>query len=68
VEPCPMCAAAIGWAQVPRVVYGASDPKRGYSVMYARTPFHPRCIVESGVLAGPCSELVTEFFRSMRKK
>lgn len=68
VEPCPMCAAAIGWAQVPRVVYGASDPKRGYSVMYARTPFHPRCIVESGVLAGPCSELVTEFFRSRRKK
>ena len=68
VEPCPMCAAAIGWAQVPRLVYGADDPKRGYSVMYERSPLHPRCEVSRGVMADECSAIVSDFFRARRHK
>lgn len=67
VEPCAMCAAAIGWAQVPRLVFGAADTKRGYRCMYAASPLHPRCRVTEGVLAARCSELMTEFFKSRRK-
>lgn len=66
VEPCAMCAAAIGWAQIPRVVIGAPDPKRGYSVMYARSPFHPRATIITGILQADCSALMLTFFRSRR--
>lgn len=66
VEPCLMCAGAIAWAQVGRIVIGAPDPKRGYTV-YTPAPFHPRAKVESGVLAAECSALVTSFFRSLRR-
>lgn len=65
VEPCLMCAGALGWAQVARVVYGASDPKRGYS-RYTDAPFHPRTRVEGGVLEEECSELMRTFFKSKR--
>lgn len=66
VEPCLMCAGAIDWAQVPRIVVGAPDEKRGYSTLVARKPFHPRATVTEGVLAGECMALMQEFFRSRR--
>ena len=66
VEPCPMCAGAIGWSQIRRVVYGASDEKRGYSRIMSRSPFHPKCTVTSGVLAEECASLMRSFFASKR--
>ena len=65
VEPCIMCAGALGWAQVRRVVYGASDEKRGFR-MFAPKALHPKCEVVSGVLEEECRTLMTEFFRSKR--
>ena len=69
VEPCLMCAGAIGWAQVGRIVYGADDPKRGYAVMTSgapRGPFHPKATVTRGVLAEECGELMKSFFARRR--
>ena len=65
VEPCVMCAGALAWAQVGRIVYGAADPKRGYSV-YAPEALHPRTQVTAGVLAEECVELMRQFFKSKR--
>ncbi len=65
VEPCLMCAGAIGWSQLPRIVYGASDPRRGYSAFTLR-PFHPRATVTSGVLADECAALMKSFFAKRR--
>ena len=65
VEPCPMCAGAIGWAQIKRIVYGAPDPKRGYAT-YAPRVFHPKATVTSGVLEPECSALIREFFKTKR--
>ena len=65
IEPCVMCAGAIGWAQVSRVVYGASDAKRGYSV-YAPKALHPKTIVQHGVLEKECAEIVQNFFKEKR--
>ncbi len=65
VEPCPMCAGALAWSQTKRVVYGASDPKRGYN-LFSPSLMHPRTEIEGGVLAEECGALVTEFFRSKR--
>lgn len=65
VEPCVMCAGAIGWAQIARIVYGASDPKRGFAT-YAPKAFHPKARVTSGVLESECRELIQEFFKSKR--
>lgn len=65
VEPCIMCAGAIGWAQVGRVVWGADDAKKGYR-RYAQTVFHPKTVVARGVLAGECEELMTSFFAGLR--
>ena len=65
VEPCVMCAGAIGWAQVQRVVYGASDEKRGLTV-YAPKALHPKCTVSSGVLEAECRELMQSFFAKKR--
>lgn len=65
VEPCPMCAAASAWAQVGRIVYGASDPKRGYS-LFTPSLLHPKTEVVSGVLAEECGGMVAEFFRNKR--
>ncbi len=66
VEPCAMCAGAIGWAQVGRVVYGAADAKRGYSV-FAPKVLHPKCKVQSGLLEEDCAALMTQFFKNKRK-
>lgn len=65
LEPCPMCAAALYLAQVGRVVYGASDPKRGYTTISDKL-LHPKCSVTTGVLADECGELITNFFTSKR--
>ena len=65
VEPCPMCAAASSWAQMGRIVYGAKDPKRGYS-LFTPSLLHPKTEVQQGVLEEECSELVTNFFKTKR--
>lgn len=65
VEPCVMCAGAIGWAQISRIVYGAPDPKRGYAT-YSPRAFHPKATVTAGVLEDECRELMQEFFKSKR--
>lgn len=65
VEPCVMCAGAIGWSQMGRVVYGATDPKRGFAV-FAPKAMHPKTEVVSGVLADECGVLMKEFFRRKR--
>ena len=65
VEPCPMCAGALGWAQVGRIVYGAIDPKRGHS-LFSPSLLHPRTQVAAGILADECAALMTEFFQSKR--
>lgn len=69
VEPCLMCAGAISWAQVPVIVYGASDPKRGYACQTAQrpgVPFHPRATVTAGILADECAALMRAFFSPRR--
>ena len=65
VEPCVMCAGAIGWAQVKRVVYGAADEKRGFTI-FAPNALHPKCTVLSGVLESDCRELMQSFFAQKR--
>ena len=65
VEPCVMCAGALGWAQISRVVYGAPDDKRGYRT-YAPRALHPKCNVTAGVLEDECRQLMQTFFRSKR--
>lgn len=65
VEPCLMCAGALAWSQIGRIVYGASDDKRGYHTMCAN-PFHPKTEVEGGILADECASLITSFFRGKR--
>ena len=65
VEPCPMCAAASAWAQLGRIVYGAIDPKRGYS-KFSPSLLHPKTEVEAGVMAEECGSLVSDFFKNKR--
>lgn len=65
VEPCPMCAGAIGWAQIPRIVYGAPDEKRGYRLI-APKAFHPKATVVAGVLEDECREIMQRFFKGRR--
>jgi len=65
LEPCIMCAGALGWSQISRIVYGAEDPRRGYHT-HAPNALHPRTKVESGVLAEECLALVTDFFKNRR--
>ena len=65
VEPCPMCASALSWAQAGRIVFGAADPKRGYS-LFSPSLLHPRTEVRSGVLTEECSALMKDFFASKR--
>ena len=66
VEPCLMCSGAIGWSQLSRIVYGASDDKRGYSTFIHRHPFHPKAAITPGVLADECKELMQLFFKKKR--
>ena len=65
VEPCPMCAAALAWSQISRIVYGAPDPKRGYS-LFSPSLLHPKTEVTAGVLADECSALVSDYFKKLR--
>ncbi len=65
VEPCPMCAGALGWSQISRIVYGASDERRGYQKV-APTALHPRTEVTSGVLEDRCRTIMQDFFRKKR--
>ena len=65
VEPCPMCAGAIAWAQTRRLVYGADDEKRGYR-RYSPEVLHPRTEVVSGICAGESAALMKQFFQSKR--
>lgn len=65
VEPCVMCAGALGWSQISRIVYGASDEKRGYS-RFAPKALHPRTEVTSGIMAEECTELMQRFFQERR--
>jgi tRNA(adenine34) deaminase len=66
LEPCAMCAGAIGWSQVNRLVYGADDIKKGFTLVKGNL-LHPKTVVTSGILAKECSEPVTKFFKSKRK-
>lgn len=65
VEPCVMCAGALGWAQLPRIVYGCRDEKRGYQ-RFAPQALHPRATVTGGILEEECRLLMTAFFKSRR--
>ena len=65
LEPCTMCAGAIGWSQLKRLVYGASDEKRGYT-LFAPKALHPKTEVISGVLSDECAQIVQEFFKKRR--
>ena len=65
VEPCPMCAGTIGWAQIPRIVYGAPDEKRGYR-RFAPDVLHPKATAIGGVLEEECRTLMQEFFKKRR--
>ena len=65
VEPCPMCAGALRWAQIDRVVYGASDEKRGFSKV-SKHLLHPKTKVTPGVMADDCAELMKLFFSRFR--
>ena len=65
VEPCVMCAGALGWSQIDRVVYGAPDAKRGYA-LYAPHAFHPKTRVTAGVMEDECRQLMQDFFKSKR--
>lgn len=65
IEPCVMCAGAIGWAQIGRIVYGANDEKRGYQ-LYAPRALHPKAIVTRGVLEAECRQMMQDFFKQKR--
>ena len=65
LEPCQMCAGALFWSQISEVVYGASDPKRGYLAL--GTQMHPKTAVLSGVLADQCAALLDDFFKEKRR-
>lgn len=65
LEPCPMCAGALNWAQITRIVYGASDPKRGYH-KFSEQMLHPKTVVQCGVMEQECSDIVKQFFNNKR--
>jgi tRNA(adenine34) deaminase len=65
LEPCLMCAGASFWTQIPRVVFGASDEKRGYHLQVS-SPFHPKTQVTQGVLADECADILTTYFKTKR--
>ena len=65
VEPCVMCAGALGWSQISRVVYGSKGEKRGFQ-RFAPNALHPKTTVTSGVLENECTTLMTDFFKKKR--
>ena len=66
VEPCPMCAGALAWSQIGKVVYGASDPKRGFS-KFSPSLMHPKTEIVSGIMADECGSIVSDFFQNKRR-
>lgn len=66
VEPCPMCAGAMNWAQLGELVYGASDPKRGYT-RFTPSLLHPKTKVVAGIMDQECGGMVSDFFKNKRK-
>lgn len=66
LEPCLMCAGALGWSQISRVVVGAADDKRGFSTFVSKSPFHPKTVYCQGVMADECAALMRDFFRRRR--
>jgi len=67
IEPCHMCAGALYWSKVQRVVFGAKDVKQGYQSFYgSKNPFHPKTEITGGVLAEECATLIKEFFKERR--
>ena len=68
VEPCVMCAGALYWSKIGKIIYGAADEKNGYKkTITQQSPFHPKTIVQQGVLADECASLMKTFFASKRK-
>lgn len=69
VEPCTMCAGALGWSHIGRIVYGATDEKRGYfsHTKATNSAIHPKTIIESGVLEDECRALMSDFFKKLRR-
>ncbi len=65
IEPCPMCAGALGWSQLHRIVYGASDSKKGYS-KFSEKVLHPKTLIASGVMEKECSDIMKLFFEQKR--
>ena len=65
IEPCMMCAGALYWAQITRIVYGATDPKRGFSLC-PTSPLHPSTTLTNGILEKECSEMLSDFFKKKR--
>ncbi len=66
LEPCVMCAGAIAWAQLGKLVYGASDPKKGFSII-KHNILHPKTLVTGGIMEEECSQILIEFFNTKRK-
>ncbi len=66
LEPCVMCAGAISWAQLGKLVYGASDTKRGFNLIAEKRVLHPKTVVKSGVLEEECGALIKTFFQNKR--
>jgi tRNA(adenine34) deaminase len=66
LEPCVMCAGALAWAQVGRIVYGATDEKRGFMVHGGKSLLHPKTRLEMGIMEQECGHLVQQFFKSKR--
>lgn len=68
VEPCIMCAGALGWSQIGRIVYGASDPKRGFTKFCSHgvSPLHPKTIVTKGIMEEEATQLMKDFFKKHR--
>lgn len=66
LEPCLMCAGAIGWSQLRRIVIGARDPRRGFSSVTSASPFHPRAEVVWDVCGDECRSIIVDFFKNKR--
>lgn len=66
LEPCLMCAGALYWSKIGRIVYGASDDKNGYRCHCSQNPFHPKTDIQQGLLANECAQLMKDFFRQRR--
>ncbi|MBA4322124.1 MAG: tRNA-specific adenosine deaminase [Odoribacter sp.] len=67
IEPCPMCAGALSWSQIPELIFGAGDEKKGYSTI-SSSLLHPKTKINKGILETECSELMVRFFKEKRRQ